>query len=259
MGADSRLELALGETGAGSLGLDQLPDLLRQGIGVRVDGPAVQEGGQLAYEAAARLTKVIDAKRAEHQGPTYRGWWHVGLIGPVAAALAACRLKGADVEQAARAIGIATASSAGFRRSMGTMTKALHSGNAARAGIEAALLSMRGFTGDPEIIEAPLGFVAAIAMPNESDATPITERLGSLPARIANGFFVVDDQHIERRCWRGSSKRFGSHQVLGCVIARDHVKFFCMHCRVLPSFPKGESFKRPGRAIRAPNEAASPA
>ena len=132
----------------------------------------------VAYEAAARLTKVIDAKRAEHQGPTYRGWWHVGLIGPVAAALAACRLKGADVEQAARAIGIATASSAGFRRSMGTMTKALHSGNAARAGIEAALLSMRGFTGDPEIIEAPLGFVAAIAMPNESDATPITERLG---------------------------------------------------------------------------------
>ena len=117
----------------------------------------------VAYEAAARLTKVIDAKRAEHQGPTYRGWWHVGLIAPIAAALAACRLKGAKREQTARAIGIATASSAGFRRSMGTMTKALHSGNGARGGIEAAMLAMRGFTGDPEIIEAPLGFVAAIA------------------------------------------------------------------------------------------------
>jgi 2-methylcitrate dehydratase PrpD len=37
---------------------------------------------------------------------------------------------------------------------------------------------MRGFTGDPEIIEAPLGFAAAIALPDERDATPITERLG---------------------------------------------------------------------------------
>src|SRR5262249_42679347 len=126
----------------------------------------------------SRLTKVIDAKRAEHQGATYRGWWHVGLIGPIAAALAACRLKGADQEQAARAIGTATASSAGFRRNMGTMAKALHSGNAARAGIEATMLAMRGFTGDPEIIEAPLGFVAAIALPDERDPTPITERLG---------------------------------------------------------------------------------
>src|SRR2546423_13234011 len=93
----------------------------------------------IAYEAAARLTKVIDAKRAEQRGPTYRGWWHVGLIAPVAAALACCRLKGATVEQTARAIGIATASSAGLRRRLGTMTKALHSGNGGRGGMEAAL------------------------------------------------------------------------------------------------------------------------
>ena len=32
----------------------------------------------VAYEAGARLTKAIDAKRAEHQGPTYRGWWQSG-------------------------------------------------------------------------------------------------------------------------------------------------------------------------------------
>ena len=37
---------------------------------------------------------------------------------------------------------------------------------------------MRGFTGEPAIIEAPLGFVAAIAMPDERDPAPITERLG---------------------------------------------------------------------------------
>jgi 2-methylcitrate dehydratase PrpD len=61
---------------------------------------------------------------------------------------------------------------------MGTMTKALHSGNAARAGIEAAMLALRGFTGEPQIIEAPLGFVQAIAMPGERDPAAITGRLG---------------------------------------------------------------------------------
>ncbi len=176
--ANGTMANALDYDGGGHLPTHILPAVLAVAEEDRPSGRDVLAAFIVAYEAASRLTKVIDAKRAEHQGPTYRGWWHVGLIGPIAAALAACRLKGADVEQAARAIGIATASSAGFRRSMGTMTKALHSGNAARGGIEAAMLAMRGFTGDPEIIEAPLGFVAAIAMPDERDATPIIERLG---------------------------------------------------------------------------------
>ncbi len=176
--ANGTMANALDYDGGGHLPTHILPAVLAVAEEDRPSGRDVLATFIVAYEAASRLTKVIDAKRAEHQGPTYRGWWHVGLIGPIAAALAACRLKGADAEQAARAIGIATASSAGFRRSMGTMTKALHSGNAARGGIEAAMLAMRGFTGDPEIIEAPLGFVAAIAMPDERDATPIIERLG---------------------------------------------------------------------------------
>ena len=176
--ANGTMANALDYDGGGHLPTHILPAVLAIAEEGRLSGRDTLVAFIVAYEAAARLTKVIDAKRAEHQGPTYRGWWHVGLIGPVAAALAACRLKGADAEQTARAIGIATASSAGFRRSMGTMTKALHSGNAARGGIEAAMLAMRGFTGDPEIIEAPLGFVATIAMPDERDVTPIIERLG---------------------------------------------------------------------------------
>src|SRR5262249_7034363 len=122
--------------------------------------------------------QVIDAKRRQQGGPTHRGWWHVGLIGPIAAAMAAGRLLGLDREQLATAIGIATASSGGFRRNMGTMAKALHSGNAARAGIEAVLLARRGFTGDPEIIEAPLGFLQAVVQPEDRDLAAITERLG---------------------------------------------------------------------------------
>ncbi len=132
----------------------------------------------LAHEAGARLTQTIDAGRRRQKGPTALGWWHVGLVGPVAAALAACRLLKLDRRQTATAIGIATCSSGGFRRNMGTMAKALHSGHAARAGVEAASLARRGFTADPAILEAPLGFLAAVCPPEDRDATAITERLG---------------------------------------------------------------------------------
>jgi 2-methylcitrate dehydratase PrpD len=132
----------------------------------------------LAYEASARLTQAIDFKRRQNGGPTHRGWWHVGLIGPIAAAMTACRLLGLDRHQTATAIGIASCSSGGFRRNMGMMAKALHSGNAARAGIEAAMLAQRGFTADTAIIEAPLGFLQAIVLPGDRDLAAITERLG---------------------------------------------------------------------------------
>jgi 2-methylcitrate dehydratase PrpD len=132
----------------------------------------------LAYEAAARLTQAIDARRREKRGPTHRGWWHVGLIGPLAAAMAASRLIGLDALQTATAIGIASCSAGGFRRNMGTMAKALHSGNAARAGIEAAMLAERGFTAEAAIIDAPLGFLQAVALPEDRDLSAITERLG---------------------------------------------------------------------------------
>ncbi len=141
-------------------------------------GKAMLDAFVVAYEAGARLTQAIDFRRRQGGGPTHRGWWHVGLIGPIAAAMAACRLLCLDAHQTATAIGIATCSSGGFRRNMGTMAKALHSGNAARAGIEAAMLARDGLTADTAIIEAPLGFLQAVALPEELDVAAITERLG---------------------------------------------------------------------------------
>jgi 2-methylcitrate dehydratase PrpD len=143
-----------------------------------LSGRQVLDAFILAYEAGARLTQAIDFKRRQKGGPTHRGWWHVGLVGPIAAAMASCRLMGLDPHHTATAIGIASCSSGGFRRNMGTMAKALHSGNAARAGIEAAMLAQSGFTADTAIIEAPLGFLDAVVLPDDRDLAPITERLG---------------------------------------------------------------------------------
>lgn len=132
----------------------------------------------VGYEVGTRLTQAIDGKRDERRGPTYRGWWHSGLVGPLAAAATAARLLGLDRRKAAIAIGIASCSSGGFRRNAGTMSEPLHSGNGARSGIEAAELAGRGFTADPEIIEAPLGFLAALTLDDERDQAALSERLG---------------------------------------------------------------------------------
>ena len=155
-----------------------LPAALAVAEHERLPGKAALDAFILAYEAGARLTQAIDAKRRQQRGPTHRGWWHVGLVGPIAAAMATCRLLRLDRQETATAIGIATCSSGGLRRNMGTMAKALHSGLAARAGVEAAMLARRGFTADAAIIESPLGFMQAVVLPEDRDLAAITERLG---------------------------------------------------------------------------------
>src|SRR5712671_1218835 len=176
--ANATLANALDFDDGSHLATHLLPAVLAVGERHRLSGAAVLEAFILAHEASARLTQAIDVQRRAKRGPTHRGWWHVGLDGPMAAAMAACRLMRLDARQTATAIGIASCSSGGFRRNMGTMAKALHSGNAARAGIEAANLASRGFTADPEILEAPLGFLQAVVNPEDRDLAAITERLG---------------------------------------------------------------------------------
>jgi 2-methylcitrate dehydratase PrpD len=176
--ANGTLANALDFDGGFHLPTHVLPAALAVAEQHGASGEDVLDAFIIGYEAGARLTQVIDARRKQKGGPTHRGWWHVGLVGPIAAALTACRLRRLDRSQAAAAIGIATCGSGGFRRNMGTMAKALHSGNAARLGVEAASLAQRGFSADREIIEAPLGFLAAIGAPEERDETAITQRLG---------------------------------------------------------------------------------
>jgi 2-methylcitrate dehydratase PrpD len=143
-----------------------------------LSGRDVLDAFIVGYEAGARLTQVIDARRRQQRGPIHQGWWHVGLVGPITAALTICRLLKLDRSQAATTIGIAACGCGGFRRNLGTMAKALHSGNAARPGVEAASLAQSGFAADREIIEAPLGFLEAVCPREDRDEAAITERLG---------------------------------------------------------------------------------
>jgi len=83
-----------------------------------------------------------------------------GVIGPLAAAAACADLLELEEAQLVAAIGIAASRAGGLLANVGSMTKALHCGDAARSGLEAAMLASGGFTADVDPLGGPRGFGA---------------------------------------------------------------------------------------------------
>ena len=81
-----------------------------------------------------------------------------GVVGVMGSAVASAHLLTLDQQRLQNALGIAASRAGGVMANVGTMTKATHCGWAGSAGLEAALLAKRGFTGNMEILEAPNGY-----------------------------------------------------------------------------------------------------
>lgn len=73
-----------------------------------------------------------------------RGWHATATLGAIGAAAAAARLLRLPAEQAGHALSMSTSMAAGFMSQFGTMTKPLHAGLAAKAGVMAASLARAG-------------------------------------------------------------------------------------------------------------------
>lgn len=86
-----------------------------------------------------------------------RGWHATATIGAIGAAAACARLLRLDGERAANALSIATSMAAGFMSQFGTMTKPLHAGLAAKAGVMAASLARNGLTAGLDTFDGPTG------------------------------------------------------------------------------------------------------
>lgn len=84
-----------------------------------------------------------------------------GVVGPIGAAVAAGHILRLNSTALAHAIGIATSRAGSLFANAGTMTKCTHCGHAAQAGLEAAMLAARGFTANPDAIDAPNGYAKA--------------------------------------------------------------------------------------------------
>jgi 2-methylcitrate dehydratase PrpD len=135
----------------------------RHGCSGRMVLDAVLQG----YEAVTRVGMAV--------GPAhYRVWHSTATCGPFGAAMAAASLLGLDDAQAMHALGNAGTQSSGLWQFIetGAMSKHLHAGRAAEAGVMAAELAALGFTGPPRILEGAKGlFAGACPDPDPSAVT----------------------------------------------------------------------------------------
>ena len=126
---------------------------LREQEGAGPQGMAALQAIALGVEAQGRLRlssgQIEPAKLTLHPP---------GVAGPLAAALACGAMLGLVGERLAAAVGIAASRSAGLLANVGSMTKALHCGDGAAHGVEAALLAQAGFTANDDAIGSPRGW-----------------------------------------------------------------------------------------------------
>ncbi len=125
----------------------------------------------LGIETACRIGNAV--------GPAhYENGWHIsGSCGVFGAAVAAGKLLGLNAQRMNWAIGIAATSASGLRLQLGSMAKCHNLGNAARSGLQAALLAAQGFTSSERALEAPRGFLRVLA--DAPDGGAVTRGLGA--------------------------------------------------------------------------------
>ena len=120
-----------------------------------------------AFEVQARLRL---ASTGLHTGRGFHKPGTTGLMGAVAAGI---KLLDLNEHQALMAFGLAGSRLGSLSLNTGTMTKASHSGNAARMGLESALLASRGFSAAPDIF-GPRGYFDTL-MGSEQDPELLLE------------------------------------------------------------------------------------
>ena len=134
-----------------------LAAVLALGEALGCDGAKILTAMVLGIEMQGRLRQAAGALESHELR-----FHPPGFVGPIGAAVAAGHLLDFNAEQYANAIGIAGSRCGGLFVNLGTMTKATHCAYAAALGLEAALLTRRGFSGCPTLFDpAPQSYEAA--------------------------------------------------------------------------------------------------
>jgi 2-methylcitrate dehydratase PrpD len=113
-----------------------------------------------------------------------KGWHPTGVFGAVAAAAACARLLRLNAAQAAHALAIAASQSRGVVANFGSMTKPLHAGQAAQAGVMAATLARAGWTGGAQALEHEQGLLRALSPQGRVDLES--------PVKLGRSWHIVD-------------------------------------------------------------------
>jgi 2-methylcitrate dehydratase PrpD len=154
-----------------------LPAALAMAETTGATGAAAMLAYHLGVEVECKIAEAINPRHYQ------TGFHSTATCGTFAAAAAAARLLGLDVDATARALSIAGSQSAGLRENFGTMTKPFHAGRSSESGVAAAQFASYGWTATDRILEAARGFFSAAG--GGYDAGAIAGRLGA-PWTIAD-------------------------------------------------------------------------
>jgi 2-methylcitrate dehydratase PrpD len=138
-----------------------------------VDADALQflRGVVLGYEVSTRIGVVMGR-------PHYKFWHSTGTVGTFGAAAAAGGLLALDEVPFAHALATSATFAAGLQQAfrMDSMSKPLHAGRAAEAGLVAARLARHGVTGSLDVLDGEGG--RGRAMSDNPDWSSIGATLG---------------------------------------------------------------------------------
>ncbi len=155
-----------------------VPAVLAEGEACGASGSALMRAYLVGYEVWADL---ISRDADPHHE---KGWHPTAVFGTVAAAAAVACLRRLPFQVARNAIALSASMAGGVVANFGTMTKPLHAGRAAAAGVEAVRLAMLRMTAAADAIEHPAGFLTALSPKGRLDL----ER----PARLGATLRILD-------------------------------------------------------------------
>jgi 2-methylcitrate dehydratase PrpD len=138
-------------------GAPTIPAALALAQARRASGAQFLRAVVVGYEISTRIGAAMG--RAH-----YRYWHNTGTIGCFGACAAAAELLGLDAARFAHALATVTTFSAGLQQAfrMDSMSKPMHAGHAAEAGLTAALAAQEGVTGSLDVIEGEAGYGRAM-------------------------------------------------------------------------------------------------
>lgn len=125
---------------------------------VHASGQDLLRGVAIGYEVGCRIAAAIQ--------PAHYKYWHTtGTVGTIGAAAACSEILGLAEPQFAHALATSVTVAAGLQQAFrsDTMSKPLHAGHAAEAGMLAAMAAQHGYTGALDVLEGSAGFGPAMA------------------------------------------------------------------------------------------------
>ncbi len=138
-------------------GAPTIPAALALAQASQASGEALLRAVIVGYEISTRIAAAMG--RAH-----YRYWHNTGTIGAFGACAAAAEVLELDAKRFAHALATVATFAAGLQQAfrMDSMSKPLHAGHAAQAGVTAALGAREGVIGSLDVIEGEAGFGRAM-------------------------------------------------------------------------------------------------